>query len=62
MKSGFNPFKPTKKGHFYHDLEVNGGGYFDLIIRGHQDKNEYTEMLKLDGKTTPTSMGTSKGM
>ena len=40
----------------YTDIEVTGGACFDLIIRGHQKKNEHTEMVKLNGPTTPTSM------
>ena len=50
------PEKGQIKGKLYHDLEVTGGGCFDLIIRGHQKKNEHTEMVKLNGPATPTSM------
>ena len=51
------PTEKTKiKGTLYHDLQVTGGGCFDLIIRGHQNKNEHTEMIKLNGPATPTSM------
>ena len=50
------PEKTKIKGTLYHDLQVTGGGCFDLIIRGHQNKNEYTEMVKLKGPFTPTHM------
>ena len=52
----FAPEKAQIKGHLYHDIEVTGGACFDLIIRGHQKKNEHTEMVKLNGPATPTSM------
>ena len=44
------------KGKLFHDLEVTGGNCFDLIIRGKQNKNNYTEMVKLNGTPTPKTM------
>ena len=43
------PEKTKIKGSWYHDLQVTGGTCFDLIIKGHQKKNEHKEMVKLNG-------------
>jgi hypothetical protein len=50
------PEKPKMEGKLFHDLVVTGGDCFDLIIRGRQNKNEYTEMVKLHGSPTPKTM------
>ena len=50
--------KSQMKGKLFHDLEVTGGNCFELIIRGKQNKNEYTDMVKLNGSPTPKTMET----
>ena len=53
-------YNSTKKdeiaGPLYHDLEVTGGRCFDLIIRGKQNKNEYTDIVELNESPTPKTM------
>ena len=44
------------KGKLFHDLEVTGGNCFELIIRGKQNKNEYTNIVKLNESPTPKTM------
>ena len=46
------------KGKLFHDLEVTGGNCFDLIIRGKENKNDYTDLVKLNGSPTPKTMET----
>ena len=48
--------KSQMKGKLFHDLEVTGGNCFELIIRGKQNKNEYTDIVELNESPTPKTM------
>ena len=51
-----SPEKDKITGPLNHNLEVTGGRCFGLIIRGKQNKNEYTDIVELNESPTPKTM------